>query len=404
MRRLHTREIRVARRTTSRAINRQTVLDLVRTHQPISRAGLARLMGLHRSAVGLIVAELVAEGLIREGSAGQASRGRKPTLLHLDTRGRCAVAADVRATRTLLVLTDLTGRELTPLSSFPTERDPDAFVTDLAERVQQLLAEHPDAGSCEGLGLAMSGMLDRTGATVVHAPALGWRDVPITAPLSAALGLPVVMENAAKACALAQLWATRKDVPTPGDIVFVSVSDGVGGGVIVGGDVLRGRHNVAGEFGHMLISLDGPPCACGANGCWEMYVSNLATLSRYVGRAFLPRRPLPAELSQLTVDDLAVRARAGDVKALTALHTTARYLGLGLATIVNTLDPDRVYVSGEITNAWDLVEDAVRAGMSERTLVAAAADTEIVVVQPDEHPRLKGAAALVGGPAFLPSR
>ena len=404
MRRLYAREIQVARRTTSRAINRQTVLDLIRTHQPISRAGVARLMGLHRSAVGLIVNELIAQGFVREGATGQTSRGRKPTLLHLDTRGRCAVAADVRATRTLLVLTDLTGRELTPITSFPTDRDPEAFVADLARRVRQLRADHPEAGICQGLGVAMSGMLDRTGSIVVHAPALGWRDVPITEPLASAVGLPVAMENAAKACALAQLWDSRGDNHPPGDSVFVSVSDGVGGGVVIGGEVLRGRHNLAGEFGHMPISIDGPPCACGANGCWEVYISNLATLSRYAGRPFLPRRPLPAELSQLTVEDLCLRARSGDVKALTALHTTARYLGLGLATIVNSLDPARVYVSGEITAAWDLVEGAVRAGMAERTLVAAAADTEIVVVQPEEHPRLRGAAALVGASAFVSPR
>jgi predicted NBD/HSP70 family sugar kinase len=167
---------------------------------------------------------------------------------------------------------------------------------------------------------------------------------------------------------------------------------------VVGGEVLRGRHNVAGEFGHMPFSIDGPPCACGSTGCWEVYVSNLATLSRYVGR---PLQPLPEELGELTVDGLSVRARSGDVRALTALLATARYLGLGLASIVNALDPERIYLSGEITAAWDLIESTVRAGMAERTLVAAGSDTEVVVVPTEERPRLRGAAALVGVPAFV---
>jgi len=397
MRRLHAKELRIATRGTSRAINRQIVLNLLRTHQPVSRAALARLMGMQRSAVGLLVNELIAQGLVREGATGEASRGRKPTLLQLDSRGRCAAAADIRATRTFLALTDLMGRELSPVVSFATDHDPHAFVKDLAGRVRRLLTEHPEAGRCQGVGLAVPGMLDRSGSVVVHAPGLGWRNVALKEPLAAALGLPVELENAAKACALAQLWATRGDAQPSGDIVFVSVSDGVGGGVVVGGEVLRGRHNVAGEFGHMPLSIDGPLCACGSPGCWEVYVSNLATLSRYVGR---PVPPLPAELDDLTVDGLAVRARSGDVRALTALLATARYLGLGLASIVNALDPARIYLSGEITSAWDLIESTVRAGMAERTLAAAGGDTEIVVVQTEERPRLRGAAALVGVPAF----
>ena len=121
---------------------------------------------------------------------------------------------------------------------------------------------------------------------VLHAPTLGWRDVDLREPLAAATGLRVQIENSGRACALAQMWALRAGTAqSPGDLVFVSVSDGVGVGVIMNGEVLRGRHNIAGEFGHVPLSLDGPRCSCGSNGCWEAYVSNRATLARYFGRA-----------------------------------------------------------------------------------------------------------------------
>jgi N-acetylglucosamine repressor len=265
--------------------------------------------------------------------------------------------------------------------------------------VRALLEAHPQAGRCQGVGVAFPGMLDRAGSVVSHAPALGWREVALKEPLAAALGLPLEMENAAKACALAQIWDARGTAP-PGDMVFVSVSDGVGVGVVVGGEVLRGRHNVAGEFGHLPLNLDGPRCACGATGCWEAYVSNLATLSRYTGHAIQPRQPAAADHAHLTVDDLVVRAREGDVKAITALLATARYLGLGLASIVNAFDPARIYVGGEITAAWELIEATVRSALAERMLVSSAADTDIVVVDPQEHPRLRGASALVGALVF----
>ncbi len=184
-----------------------------------------------------------------------------------------------------------------------------------------------------------------------------------------------------------------------GDLVFVSVSDGVGVGVVMNGEVLRGRHNIAGEFGHVPLSLDGPRCSCGSNGCWEAYVSNLATLARYVGS---PVRygPQAASESRLTMADLIARARGGDAKALAAIHTTARYLGLGLASVINALNPACVVIGGEITEAWDLVGAIVRSALAERALTPAAAATEIRTVAASEHPRLQGAAALVIAPAF----
>jgi predicted NBD/HSP70 family sugar kinase len=307
---------------------------------------------------------------------------------------------DVRVTRTFLVLTDLVGTELSPVRSFATAAEPQEFVSRLAGELRQLLADHPEAGRCHGVGVAFPGMLDRTASVVVQAPALGWHDVSLKAALVAAIGLPVVLENAAKACALAQIWNVRGDAP-PGDFVFVSVSDGVGVGLVLGGDVLRGRHNVAGEFGHLPLDIEGPRCACGARGCWEAYVSNLATLARYTGQSLVPGQPLPTELAQLTVDHVIGRARAGDASAKGALSTTGRYLGLGLASIVNTLDPARIFIGGEISAAWDLIEGEVRRGLAERALRAAGADTQIVVVAAHEHPRLRGAAALVGVQVFV---
>jgi predicted NBD/HSP70 family sugar kinase len=182
--------------------------------------------------------------------------------------------------------------------------------------------------------------------------------------------------------------------------VFVSVSDGVGVGVIVNGELLRGRHNTAGEFGHVPLNIDGPRCSCGATGCWEAYVSNIATLSRYFGRDPSERKPHASETATFTVEDLIARARAGDARALAAINSTARYLGLGLASIINAVDPARVYIGGEITTAWNLIEPIVRASLRERTLTDFGGATEINVVPAEEHPRLRGAVALVAAPAF----
>ena len=388
----------MATRGTSREINRSIVLNLVRTHQPISRADLARLMGIRRGAVSLIVNDLLEHGLIFEGATGEAVRGRKPTFLYIDSRRRAVMAADIRASETYLMLTDLVGKPLGGVVSFVTPRDPRQLVADLARRIKLLRAEHTEIDACDGIGVVVPGMVEHTTMRVLHAPTLGWRNVDLREPLAAATGLPVQVENSGRACALAQLWAHRE--AASGDVVFVSVSDGIGVGVIIHGELLRGRHNIAGEFGHVPLSLDGPRCSCGANGCWEAYISNRATLARYFGRTIDAVGPTDAEHRHFTMEDLIARARANDAKALTAIQSTARYLGLGLASVVNALDPARVYIGGEITLAWDVIAPIVQAALAERVLTAAAAETEIRPVAASEHPRLQGAAALVAAPAF----
>lgn len=400
MRRINPHSFRIATRGTSREINRQIALNLVRTHQPISRADLARMMGLRRGAVSLIVNELLAERLIFEGTTGESRRGRKPTFLYIDTRERCIIAVDIRASRTYLLVTDLVGRQLAATSSVPTERNPKRLVTLLSQRIKQVLADHEEAGTCDGIGVVVPGMVDHATSRVINAPTLGWRDVEIRELLAAATGLPVHVENSGKACALAQMWTTRGDTTAIGDLVFVSVSDGVGVGIVVNGEILRGRHNTAGEFAHVPLNIDGPRCSCGATGCWEAYISNLATLSRYFGRNLMETKPIPAEVAAFTIDDLIARARANDAKALAALQSTARYMGLGLASIINAIDPARIYIGGEIVAAWDLIESAVRTALSERTLLPAAASPEIRIVPTTDLPRLRGAAALVAAPAF----
>src|SRR6476620_3580728 len=401
MRKINPHDFTVARRGTSREINRQIALNLIRAHQPISRADLARLMNVRRGVTSLLVSELLDEALIFEGAVGEAvGRGRRPTSLYIDSRQRCVVGVDVRATRTYIIITYLMGHPLGVVSSFQTNRDFDVLLQDLVRRIKQVLIDYKEVGACEGVGLVIPGMVDLAAGRVLHAPTLAWRDVNIRDPLAAAIGIPVHIENSAKACALGQLWATRSDVIASGNSVFVSVSDGVGTGMVVNGELMRGRHNTAGEFGHVPLSIDGPRCSCGATGCWEAYISNIATLSRYFGRDLAEPGPRDVDASTFTVEDLIARARAGDAKALAAINSTARYLGLGLASIINAIDPARVYVGGEITTAWSLIEPIVRSALRERTLTEFGGVTEILVGPAEEHPRRRGAVALVAAPAF----
>ena len=398
MRRIDPNRFHVATRGTSRQINRQIALTLIGSHQPISRADLARRMKMRRGAVSLLVQELLAERHIVEGTTGDIARGRRPTMLHINTRSGASVAVDIRATRTFLMLADRMGQARSDVVSLPTAQDPKRFVAALASRIRELVKAHAGSvGTCQGIGVVVPGMVDPGTGHVIHAPTLGWRNVDLRARLAAATGLPVHLENSGRACALAQGWEARNVAARVRNLVFVSVSDGVGVGVVVNGELLRGRHNIAGEFAHMPLSIDGPRCSCGAIGCWEAHISNLATLTRYFGRT--PQAATAADQS-FTIDNLIARARSGDGRAVAALHASAHYLGLGLGGIVNIIDPDCIFIGGEITTAWDLIEGTVRTALAERALTPTNASTDIVIVSADEHPRLRGAAMLVAAPTF----
>ncbi len=399
VRKIDTRDFRRATRSTPREINRQILLNLVREHQPISRADLARRMALGRGMVTILVNELLDEGALYEGALAELPRGRRPKMLHVETRDRLAVAIDLRFSRTDVLLSDLGGRQIA-LERFATRFGPEELLDELAIRVRRLLRAHAATRRCQGIGVVIPGMVDRAGGRVLNAPQLGWRDVQVRAGLAARTGLAVHVENAPAACALAHIWLSERANGIR-DFVYLSVSDGVGTGVVVNGEVVRGHAHTAGEFGHIPISTAGPHCLCGSQGCLEAHTSNLATVARYLGHELSPE--IARELLQqsgVTIDDVVRRAGEGDERARAAVADTGRYLGIGVSMIVQALNPAQIVVGGEITGAWDLVEPAIRAEVARRALTPRAAETPVIPEPAGRMPRLRGAIALVAAPVY----
>lgn len=400
MRKINTRSFVRATRSTTREINRRILLNLVREHQPISRADLARRMRVGRGMVTSLVGELLGAGSIYEGTTVDAPRGRKPMMLFVRTHDRLAVAVDVRFSLTYVMLTDFSGTPIA-MESFETVVEPDALVKTLARRIPRLLKSHHAADKCNGIGLVIPGMVDHGTGRVLNAPQLGWRDVDIRDALADATGYDVQVENAPIACALAHMWLGERGGDAPDDFVYVSVSDGVGTGVVVNGEVVRGHNNTAGEFGHVPVDPRGPMCLCGARGCLEAFTSNLATLSRYLGHEFSPTETRNLlHTSGLTITDVIARARAGEARAMETLEETARHLGGGLAVIINTLNPAQIVVGGEITEVWDQLSPIIRQVIDTRALTSLAAATPIVPDPAMRYPRLRGGAAIVAAPLY----
>ena len=208
---------------------------------------------------------LIREGAIFEGATGEAERGRKPTSLYIDSRNRCVLAVDIRPTRTFVMVTDLVGRQLASVTSFPTEPAPKLFIAGLAKWARAILAEHKDLGRCEAVGVGVGGMVDSEAGRVLLVPNL----VALPQLARPHCGRPGGRSRSrlGEACALAELW--RRAVPAAHSFVYITVSDGLGVGVVLGGELVRGQHISRGNSDTSPWTSMAPACGCGAPGCWE---------------------------------------------------------------------------------------------------------------------------------------
>jgi len=377
----------VASVKTARDINRRIVLNLIRKHQPISRAELSRHSRLQRSTVSVITQQLIAERWVKMGASGNLPRGRKPKFLHINGERSGIIGVDVRSKKTTMMLADLEMRSLAQ-DSLLTSTDPDEFVSELAGRIRALMKTYSRL-SFEGIGVALPGRIDPGSNRLIFAPNLAWKSVDLKSALELATGLEVELENAANTCALAEIWsgAHSEDVH---NLVAVTVSDGIGVGMILNGQLVRGTSGLAGEFGHVTIQENGPLCGCGNRGCWEACACNAAAVRYFMEAAPAssgPRGPQP------TFDYILRLAQQGDPQANAALDQMARQMGAGVAMTVAGLAPDVIVIIGEVTQAWGRVGKIIDEIVAKR--LSMGTRTRIIATNPDTQPRLRGAIALV---------
>jgi len=385
MRKIDLTNFTLATSETARQINRRIALNFIRLHQPMSRADLARQSGLQRSTVSAIVDQLIDEGWVTEGAVGRSPRGRRPRNLHLNVERAGILGVELRPETTTIGLAGVDARFMGQ-ATFPTAATPEQFVEDLAVACGDLRRAHPQV-LCEGMGVSLPGRVDEHGR-LVFAPNLGWGPVQITQMIEAAVGLPVNVENAANACALAELWFGRHPEHIR-HIVAVTVSEGVGVGLLLNGQLVHGAGSMAGEFGHVSLDEFGPPCRCGRRGCWERYASNSAAVQHYLESS----GAAADATTTMRLEDLARLAAANDQAAVASLDRMGRYLGTGLANLATGLAPDVIAVVGEVTAIWDRVGPLVAQVMAQRAL--SNLPTRVVATDPKAQPRLRGAVTLV---------
>lgn len=364
----------------ARDINRDVILEVIRGNQPISRADLARISGLQRSTVSLIVNQLIEERWVRDGGTAHLPRGRHPTMVGLND-DLVMLVADIRPKLATVAIVDLNGRFLSR-AQLPVTSDPEKTIAGVVEAMLRMKANHAQR-SFEGVGLALPGRVDSATQRLRFAPNLGWKDFDIKGAVERGTRMAVEMDNAANACLLAETWFGGMDGVR--NAVLVTISEGVGTGILCNGQLIYGNHGMAGEFGHIPLDVNGPLCGCGARGCWEVFASSNAAL-----RYYAESKP---KIAARTIEDLLRLAGEEDAKAIAALTKQAEYVGQGLRIISATLAPEVILVAGDIVAAWGRLAPVIEQAFADS--IVAGIKPKLKATHEAEVARLRGAAILV---------
>ena len=383
-----------ANRQLIRAINRSTVLNIVKAEGPVSRTEIVRLSGLSPATVSEITGDLIAEGLIYEKAAGDSTGGRPPILLALSQDAAYVVGLKLAEGHISAAMTDIEANILStltvPVTGMTVVGRAVAALAGVVDRV--ISGASVPRERVTGVGIGLAGVIDAERGLCRFSPILGWRDVELKRLVEDRIGIPVYVDNDVNTLAMAEKWfGAGQGVD---DFLVVTVGRGVGLGIVVNGQFYRGTRGGGGEFGHTMIGQDGPLCDCGKRGCLEAYVADPA-LVRAAREAAAQGKLGGVDPDDLTVEQVTELAQAGDETLRDIFASAGRVLGIGIANLMNVFNPALIIISGEGVRAGDLLFGPMREAVAECVFGGLEDDTEIVVQEWDDEAWAWGAASLV---------
>jgi predicted NBD/HSP70 family sugar kinase len=385
---------------------RVTVRDLRRVHRgallrrlilggPVNRIALGEMTGLSSGAITNMVTEFIEEGLVVEAGTQESDGGRPRVQLEINPDFGVAVGVAIGETGIRIEGFDLgmsqVGRPV--ISTEPLTDAPQAAVDKMVAAVSRIRADLSPGQRLLGIGVAVPGQVTQAaGETVVHAPSIGWKGVPLAGPLAASLGVPVFVDNGAMTLGQAEMWfgAGRGSR----NAVVALLGTGVGAAIFTDGGLYRGVSSSAGEWGHTCVVPGGRVCRCGARGCLETYVGAESLIEQWA--ASDPHVDIPGEYSEAEWINRLVEAAPRRASARQILDQTADYLGIAAANLVNLLNPERIVLGGWVgTAVVPSLLPRIRTVLDSQALDNPARDVTVLVGEVGNDAVTLGAASLV---------
>ncbi len=364
-------------------LNKHVIIDMIRfAPGGVTRAELARQMGLTRAAVSVTINDLVASGLVRDAEALQAGI-HKPTLLEINPGYGFVVGIDMGATHVTLILTDFSGREHKVLDApIKIVDGPKVCLAQLDLHLKALL-ESTGLGleQITAIGIGVPGPVVEETGTVSGPPIMpGWDGFPIRDFLQEQWNCHVILGNDADLGALGE-WAFGV-ARNERDVAYIKVGTGIGCGLLINGQIYSGVTGSAGEIGHITIDENGPVCPCGNRGCLEAMAGGRAIAHRAIESIRRGQRTLLTEIQpvdQITSQDVISAARRGDLFAQHLMIDAGSHLGTAVAGLVNLFNPGMVVIGGGLAQVGDLLLEPIRQSVQQRSLQVASRAVRITV-------------------------
>ncbi len=380
---------------------------MIRLQGPVSRVEMANLTGLTPPTVTNIVAELLESNLVVESELGESTGGRKPIMLRLNATGFyvLGVYAGISKVKAVSASLDGTIRQRAVLR-IPKDPSAEKFVGLVKNALRQVMEETgANKDKYLGIGVGMHGLVDTEQGISIFAPNLKLHDIPLKALLEEEFNLPVEMENDVRALALAESWFGQGQGIA--NFICINIASGLGAGIVLDHKLYEGSSFTAGEIGHTTIDIDGPQCTCGNHGCLEALAAGPAIAQRArnrirQGQSSLLKAWTHANLEAITAKMVHEAAEQGDELAIGVLADTGRYLGIGIANLLNTLNPSRIILTGGVSRAGQFVLEPLKETVARRALEAPARAVSIVTSQMGEDASAIGAFTLVLRRIFTP--
>jgi predicted NBD/HSP70 family sugar kinase len=384
--------------SSQRAVRRHNlsvVLRHVVERGPRSRATIAADAGLNKSTVSSLVSELMDFGLLVErGAEHRGTAGRPGLVVDVARDGVVALGLEVNVDYVGVQATDLAGGSRYKGMEAADNRD--RAVEDVFDRLGGLARSALKAVRAQGLRpigatVALPGLVDIERGSLLVAPNLHWRDVAVVEMLHQRIGdssLPIGVDNEANLAALAELWEGAATGVS--DFMYCSGEIGVGGGLVLGGELFRGYRGFGGEFGHTTVEPDGLPCACGSRGCLETRagLEPLLAAAGFNGTAKSPKRGPSSPVAELVR-----RGQAGDTAALAALADCGRWLGIALGSVVNLLSPQAIVLGGHFAPMTEWLAPVIATELATRVLGGSGAVPPVLTSSLGAEAAMRGAAA-----------
>jgi glucokinase-like ROK family protein len=356
-----------------RELNLSVIMNHLRTNAPISRAELAETTGLNKTTVSSLVYDLIERHFVREVGLVSSGFGRPAIKLKLNPTAGFIVSCEIGVDFILVICTDFA-----PTIIWRHEEHIDSTIGQHAilDRALAILRQAieigcPACGTLMGMAVGVPGLVDQTTGVLLFAPNLGWKDLSIRSILQESFNEPLFVDNEANLAALGEHYFGAAQGYE--EVLYISAGVGLGGGIVHGGRVFSGVTGVGAEFGHMTLDPDGEICMCGNQGCWETQVSQKALFRdiwRRVDQGEVSRLldMTGGNQASLTVPLIVDAARAGDAVALDALEMIGHHLGIGIASLVNVLNPELVVFGGILSLAGEFLMPVIEREVNQRAL------------------------------------